>query len=347
MKSKVAFTFILLNLSLGIAQKTKDYKIRTIAFYNVENLFDTINNPDTYDDDRTPDGKYRWNSKTYFDKLDKIAYVISKIGRKITSRSPDILGLVEIENSNVLNDLVKNPLIIDNNYGIIHKDSRDERGIDVALLFRKDVFIPFTIKTHHVFLLNDEGYRDFTRDILVVSGFLDGEEIYFLVNHWPSRRGGELRSKPRRLAAAGINKRIIDSIIRLNTKAKIISMGDFNDDPYNASFKKILKTKGKKIETEKTYLFNPMEKISRKGEGSLAYRDQWNLFDQFFFTSTLLEKNSKTYFYWKTGIYNENYLITPSGRYKGYPYRSYANGSYTGGYSDHFPVYLYLIKEIK
>ncbi|NAS31194.1 endonuclease/exonuclease/phosphatase family protein [Flavobacteriaceae bacterium R38] len=341
------FLLIVFNVSNVFTQESKRYKIRTVAFYNVENLFDTINNPDTFDDDRTPKGRYHWTSEAYFDKIEKIARVISEIGLETTQHAPDIIGLVEIENINVLNDLVRNSSIANNDYGIIHRDSKDRRGIDVALLFRKSVFIPSDIKTYPLILINDNGFRDYTRDILVVSGYLDEEKIHFIVNHWPSRRGGELKSKPRRMAAASLNKKIIDSILRLDANAKVISMGDFNDDPYNSSFKKILKTKGEKDTINQPYLYNPMEKISKRGEGSLAYRDQWNLFDQFFFTAPLLEKKDTTYFYWKAGIFNKGYLVTPSGRYQGYPFRSYANGNYTGGYSDHFPIYLYLIKEVK
>lgn len=347
MKSFLIFFIVLFNTFLLASQSVSKYKIRTVAFYNVENLFDTINNPDTFDDDRTPDGKDHWTSKKYFDKIDKIAQVISEIGFEKRKASPDIIGLAEIENIAVLKDLVKNKRIKAMNYGIVHRESKDERGIDVALLFRKGAFIPLNIKAYPVILLNDEGYRDFTRDVLLVSGFLDGEKIHFIVNHWSSRRGGELRSRPRRIAAAHVNKKIINSILKLEPKAKIIGMGDFNDDPYNVSFKKVLKTKGKIDDSLVDYLFNPMERISKKGGGSLAYRDRWNLFDQLFFTSALLNKSTTSYYFWKAGIFNRDYLTATSGRYKGYPFRSYAGGNYTGGYSDHFPVYLYLIKKVK
>ncbi len=341
-------SLIVLNTLFTYSQTKESYKIRTIAFYNVENLFDTINNPNTFDDDRTPTGKYAWSSQIYFDKIDKIGSVISTIGADIRKGAPDIIGLCEIENIAVLQDLINNTSMKINDYGIIHRDSRDERGIDVALLFKKKYFIPTYIKTYPLILKNDEGYLDFTRDVLVVTGLLDHEEIHFIINHWPSRRGGELRSRPNRIAAAYLNKKIIDSLRLLNIKAKIISMGDFNDGPHSVSFKKVLKTIPlKKSAIDTISLYNPMENIFRKGIGSLAYRDTWNLFDQLFFTYPFLEKNTASFRYWKAGIYNKDYLITPSGKYKGYPFRSYANGIYTGGYSDHFPVYLFLLKKVR
>ena len=174
---------------------------------------------------------------------------------------------------------------------------------------------------------------------------MDDEHIYFIVNHWPSRSGGEARSKPFRRKAAELNKRIIDSIQNIDIDAKIISMGDFNDDPRDTSFKRVLRTKGKIKQLDSLSLYNPMENLFRKGLGSLAYRDKWNLFDQFFFTSNLVDPKKSTYSFWKVGVFSPEYLKTSSGSYKGYPFRTYVGTTYQGGYADHFPVYLYLIKE--
>ncbi|VAW17930.1 FIG00652207: hypothetical protein [hydrothermal vent metagenome] len=336
--------FLLAIPFFGFSQDRHTYKIRTIAFYNIENLFDTKNDSLTFDDDRTPEGKDNWTQERYLRKVENITKVLSEIGTEVTKTSPDIIGLCEVENKKVVEDLVNHPNLIDKDYGIIHFDSPDERGIDVAFLYKKSAFIPNTFKSHRLLLSNAEGFRDYTRDQLVVGGFLDNEQIHFIVNHWPSRSGGEARSKPFRIAAATLNKRIIDSIIRLDLNAKIISMGDFNDDPTDDSLKKILKTKGNRKLIEDRDLFNPMEKLHKKGIGSLAYRDKWNLFDQFFFTESLINDEKKNYSFWKVGVHNPPYLLSQSGKYKGYPFRTYAGGSYIGGYSDHFPVYLYLIK---
>lgn len=346
MKFFLALLFYSLPLVI-FAQKTlkKTYQIRTIAFYNVENLFDIMNDSLTYDEDRTPEGKDNWTLARYNKKIETISSVLSEIGFDISKSSPDIIGLCEVENQQVVEDLINHKNLQNKNYGIVHFDSPDERGIDVALLYKKSAFIPNSFKSHRLLLFNDEGFRDYSRDQLVVGGFMDNEQFYFIVNHWPSRSGGETRSKPNRIAAAKLNKRIIDSIVRINASAKIISMGDFNDDPTSDSLKKILNTKGKTKNLEEKDLYNPMERLYKKGIGSLAYRDKWYLFDQIYFTSNLISKDKKSYSYWKTAVFNPSYLLDSSGRYKGYPLRTYAGGSYIGGYSDHFPVYMYLIKE--
>ena len=221
------------------AQSSKKYLLRTVAFYNVENLFDTVNDSLIFDDERTPDGSYHWTKTRYLKKIERISEVISKIGKDISKTSPDIIGLCELENKRVIQDLIQHSNLKHMEYGIIHFDSPDERGIDVALLYKKNVYLPTSFNSHRLLLFDDMGERNYTRDQLVVGGMLDDEEFYFLVNHWPSRRGGSAKSKPNRIRAALLNKRIIDSVQRLNADAKIISMGDFNDDPRDDSFKRI------------------------------------------------------------------------------------------------------------
>lgn len=340
----LTYQFLLFSVLLT-AQTEQIYKVRSVVFYNVENMFDTKNDSLIFDDERTPEGRYQWTNQRYNTKIEHITEVLSKITKNVTKTSPDIIGLCELENKSVIDDLVQHPNLKLKDYGIVHFDSPDERGIDVALLYKKVTFLPSTFKSHRLLLFDDMGNRNYTRDQLVVGGVMDNEEFYFLVNHWPSRRGGSAKSKPNRVRAALLNKRIIDSIQKLNSNAKIISMGDFNDDPRDDSFKKILKTKGKIKNLDSMSLFNPMEKLYKKGIGSLAYRDKWNLFDQFFITPNLVEKNKKNLSFWKVGVYNPPYLMTQHGKYKGYPFRTYSGGTYTGGYSDHFPVYLFLIKE--
>ena len=341
---KVLYAILLSFFSLlAYTQEERQYIIRTIAFYNIENLFDTENDTLVFDDDRTPEGKDHWTQERYNKKVEAISRVISEIGSETTKTSPDLVGICEVENKKVIEDLITHLNLRSADYGIVHFDSPDERGIDVALLYKKSVFLPTSFASHRLLLINDEGERNYTRDQLVVGGLLDNELVHFIVNHWPSRSGGEARSRPDRIEAAKLNKRIIDSIQKSNLSAKIIGMGDLNDSPKDDSLKKVLKAKGKRINIEPTDLFNPMEKMHRKGMGSLAYRDKWNLFDQIFFTANLLAPENG-YRFWKAGVYNPNYLVTKKGQYKGYPFRTYAGGSYTGGYSDHFPVYVYLIK---
>lgn len=343
---KVSLLCALWYTLFGFGQEQKEYQIRTIAFYNLENLFDTTNDSLVYDDDRTPTGKDHWTDERYWKKIENLSKVISDIGSDNTPSGPDLLGVCEAENRNVLEDLINHPLLKKKNYGIVHFDSPDERGIDVALLYAKSSFIPISFVSRRLLLTNEEGFRDYTRDQLVVEGLLDNEKMYIIVNHWPSRSGGELRSRPFRLKAAELNRRIIDSLRYLDSSAKIVSMGDFNDDPISPSLKKILKVKGKEKQLDSMDLFGPMEKLFKKGVGSLAYRDQWNLFDQLYLSANLV-KNKEGYHFWKANVFNPPYLIDPNGMYKGYPLRTYAGGSYIGGYSDHFPVYLHLIRELQ
>ena len=338
---------LLVFFSYTYGQKQSKYTIRTVAFYNVENLFDTKNDSLIFDDERTPDGAYRWTPKRYNTKIKNISEVISQVGKEHTGTSPDIIGLCEVENKSVLEDLVSYPTIKDKGYGIVHFDSPDARGIDVALLYKTKVFLPSSFKSHRLLLFNEMGQREYTRDQLVVGGYLDGEEIHFIINHWPSRRGGTTLSNPKRIRAALLNKRIMDSLQHINPNVKVISMGDLNDDPRDDSLKKILNTKGKRSKLDSLSLFNPMEQMYRRGLGTLAYRDKWNFFDQFMLTPNLLSEHKDSYTLWKAGIFAPAYIKSVTGRYKGYPLRTYSGKNYTGGYSDHFPVYLFLIKELK
>ena len=341
---------LLATISLNtIAQEKRNFKIHAIAFYNVENLFDTINDINK-NDEASPIMEIKFNrSEIYKKKVKNMASVIADIGSDLVNKSPSIVGLSEVENRNVIEDLLNNKHLLNKNYDIVHYDSPDERGIDVGLIYNKDVFKVNSTKSHELIIYdNNSSKRNYTRDQLVVSGLLDNELIHIIVNHWPSRSGGEERSRAGRMAAAELNKKIIDSLQNKYKNAKIITMGDFNDDPHDDSMKKILNAK-KYIEDVKTNgIYNPMEVIlSDQGIGSNAYRDVWQLFDQILVTEPFLNKKYDSYQFYKAGIFNKSYLINKAGRYKGYPFRSFSWGSFTGGYSDHLPPYIYLIKEIK
>ncbi|TXD93564.1 endonuclease/exonuclease/phosphatase family protein [Gillisia hiemivivida] len=329
-----------------MGQERKNYNIYTVAFYNVENLFDTEDDPLIFDDDRTPLGKDVWTPEKYLDKIKNIARVISEIGVETSKTAPAIIGLCEVENLQVLEDLVSHPLLEKFNYQIVHYDSPDMRGIDVALLYQKSLFTSDDSQSRRLMLydLDDPTKRIFTRDQLVVSGKLNGEAINIIVNHWPSRSGGEAKSNYKREKAAYLNKQIIDSIYQKDPYSKIITMGDFNDDPTNKSFKKVLKTSNNRKTIAAQEMFNPMENLAKQGKGSLAYRDSWNLFDQILISESLLGSRSGLQFY-QAGIFNSQYLITLNGQFRGYPFRSYDYSGYTGGFSDHFPVFIYLVSE--
>lgn len=335
------------SLSIGHAQKK--YKIRTAAFYNLENLFDTINDV-TKNDEASPMMELKGNrSKVYWDKIDKLGSVLAQIGKDKAKNSPAIIGVVEIENRKVLEDLINSKHLKKKRYDIIHYESPDKRGIDVALLYQKRYFKPIHHESFNPNIYN-RGRKVYTRDQLLVSGYLDDELIHVIVNHWPSRRGGEAKSRPLRERAAYQNTKIVEKIKLSDPNPKVLIMGDFNDDPINSSFKKVLKTKSKKKNVRKGDIYNPYEDMFRRGFNTLGYRDNINLFDQILITSPLLDKGKKdfsSFKMFKAMIFNKRFLTTRKGRYKGYPYRSFSYGRYTGGYSDHYPVYMYLIKEKK
>lgn len=351
MKKRLLFSFLFLITFYNTfsQEKGKQYQIRTIAFYNLENLFDTINDV-TINDEASPMMELKSNkSKVYWQKIDNMASVIAQIGVDKANTSPAIIGVSEVENLSVLEDLVKSEHLKKKDYGIIHYDSPDKRGIDVALLYQKRYFKPIY---HEAFNPNiyRNGYKVYTRDQLLVSGYLDDELIHVIVNHWPSRSGGEAKSRPSREKAAFQNTKIIDQVREKDENAKILIMGDFNDDPINSSFKNILKTKSKKEEVTEKDIFNPYEELFKKGYNTLGYRDNINLFDMVLISEPLLNKgenNFSSYKMFKAMIFNQRFLTSRTGQYKGYPFRSFSDGGFTGGYSDHYPVYIYLIKEKK
>lgn len=322
----------------SISSSKQKNNIYTVGFYNVENLFDTKDNPHTADDDYTTDGKYRWNYKRYKIKIKKLGSVISQLGIKRSKIPPVLIGLVEVENARVVEDLVNSSYLRKYPYGFVHYDSPDERGIDVALLYNKEVFELLNSESHPLYLETLEGTRDYTRDILSVSGNLNGELIHILVNHWPSRREGTKESEHKRVAAADLSRSIVDKIKAKNADAKIILIGDFNDDPTSKSVKKHLVLND---------LYNPMESLLDQGKtGTTTYEGKWNLFDQIIITKNFLDKESRKHTFKHAEVFNKQWLKVYKGKLKGSPFRAYIGKWYQGGFSDHFPVYAYFKKEV-
>lgn len=326
-----------------------EFLINTIAFYNLENLFDTENDPIKFDES-SPIMEIAEDERDYYyqKKINNIAKAIADIGAEATGRPPAVIGVCEIENFKVLQDVVNEKSLSEYNYGIIHYNSPDARGIDVALLYQRRIFQPTHSQAHELVLFkdNDNSKRKYTRDQLHVKGKLDGEDMHFIVNHWPSRSGGEEKSKANRVKAAKLTKKITDSIQMQEPYAKIMVMGDFNDGPYNKSIKEVLQAKESLGNLGLKDLYNPFEKLHKKGLGTIAWRDTWDIFDMILVTKPLANKEDySTYRLYQASIFNPFYLQNPKGRYKGYPYRAFSDVGFTGGYSDHFPVYLYLIKK--
>jgi hypothetical protein len=346
MKNLLLFCLATICSTMGIAQK-QNYKVAVISFYNLENFFDTIHNPAINDYEFLPTGERNYNSAIYWSKVKNLATVISQIGTEINPDGPAILGVAEIENDTVLTDLINHPLLKARNYKFVHYDSRDARGVDVALLYNPKYFTPE--QSNKLFVKLPGGSKDayFTRDVLWVKGKLDGETIHVYVNHWPSRLGGEERSAPARATAAGVVKHHLDSLIALDKNIKAAIMGDLNDDPVSPSITRVLKAKGRAEEVKPGGLFNPWYDLYKRGIGTLAYQDAWGLFDQIIVTQPWLNKEQDGYFYYQPKIFNKEFMVENMGRYKGYPMRTWDGNTYRGGYSDHFPTYLVMLKKVK
>ncbi|ASK31490.1 endonuclease [Chryseobacterium sp. T16E-39] len=295
----------------------------------------------------TPKSPKNYNTKVYKTKLANEAKVISELGSQYTKTAPAVVGLIEVENRQIIQDLIKEPALAKYDYGIIHYNSYDYRGIDVALIYQKRRFTVTNSLKKELKIFNENGKREYTRDILIVTGFLDNEKVAFFMNHWPSRRGGEAISLPKRNAAAALLKQQMDSVRAMDSTTKLFAMGDFNDDPVSTSLKNHLKAVGNPRDlNESVPYLNLMYPLYKKGVASLAYQDAPNLFDQIIVSKNLIsEQVTKDYSVYKAEIYAPAYLVNKEGNYKGYPFRSWNGDQFTGGYSDHFPAFVVLQKE--
>jgi predicted extracellular nuclease len=316
-----------------------DGKRLSVAFYNVENLFDTEDNPDKIDEEFLPEGLYKWTDQIYHQKLENLARAIGQLG---DADGPEILGLAEVENRKVVEDLVHLTSLKGRNYAVVHEESPDMRGIDVALVYDPKVF---RYQRHQNLLVDFPDEPDYTsRDILLVEGKVRGETLYVLVNHWPSRRGGEAESEARRLRAAAVARAAVDSLFSLNPDADIVLMGDFNDDPHNKSMTESMQASGVKASVASRGFFNPMASLhDPETTGTLTYQRKWNLFDQFLVSKHLLSAPKLHYVEGSAAIFNPVFLQVGFGSAKDAPRRAiFKNEFQPEGFSDHFPVYLQL-----
>ncbi len=309
--------------------------IYTVAFYNLENLFDTKKDSKTIDRDFLPWGKKNWTDKKYNEKVLKMGKTISRIAKNKTGNSPAIMGLAEVENSNVIQDLVESKYLKDLNYNFVHYDSPDERGIDVALLINEDYFVLKNSECIGLNIYELNGEKDYTRDALYVNGVLNGEEIHVIVCHWPSRGNSAIDTSHKRIQAAEQINSFINRNNAISTSSKIIIMGDFNDNPTDKSVKKYLVSDN---------LYNPFEKLMNITRGSLNYFSKWYLFDQIIFSHNFFKLEKGKHAYQNADIFDEDFLKERKGRKKGVPFRTFRGNNYLGGYSDHFPVYINLKK---
>ena len=303
----------------------------TIAFYNLENFFDTENDPATNDDAFTPKGIMHWVNKRYFNKVQKIAFTISQIGKKESGTAPAVIGLAEVENKQVLHDLIQSKALRKNAYKFVHFESNDRRGMDVALLYRSDIFSLAESQAYPLTLHNDSGEAYQTRDILYVRLTQSETSFHFIVNHWPSRKEGDIRSDVKRKQAALQLREIIDYVLYEASPAQLFVMGDFNTNPDDVFLSKwVVSNK----------FLNPFINLYRQGLGSLRFKKRTMLFDQIFYYGDLKE----VYTFQDAGIFSPYFLSVWKGKYKGWPFRTYLGLKYQGGYSDHFPVYIIIKK---
>lgn len=306
----------------------------TVMFYNVENLFDTINNQGERDIEFTPESEKDWNTVRYEKKLNDISKVISSVN---TIELPEIIGLCEIENRSVLDDLVKTAVLKDGKYEIAHFESPDYRGIDCALLFRPDEFSVISKSPVHVSFSDDSEYS--TRDILYVKGkTLNNEEFHVFVNHWPSRIGGLEETEIKRVAVAGILKSKTDSVLQQNPEANILIMGDMNDEPSNKSLSEVLGAKNP--DTGDAPLINLMFPQHVEKKGSYNYRSNWNMLDNIVISGSLLDNIGFRCTERMGYVFSEPWMEYKAEDGTVSPNRTYGGPNYYGGVSDHFPVFV-------
>ena len=323
-------------------QQGRRYQVAGIAFYNLENLFDTIpNNPLGRDLEYTPGGKNQWDSRKYNNKIHNMARAISSFTGKTTPNGPAVIGVSEIENRTVLEDLVADPQLAPWNLQICHHDSPDKRGVDVGLLYNPRYFKLENVTNH---VLTEIGFA--TRDQMCVVGKLIGQRIAIIVNHWPSRLGGQEQSSPNREAAARLCLAIADSLWKTDPDMGVIIMGDLNDDPQDKSCAKVLGGKPDPDDVGAHGFYNPWWKMLDRGIGTLAYKSSWNLFDQIIISGNLVNNDGKGWGFWRAEVLNFDFLRDTNGTRQGYPLRTFASGAYLNGFSDHFPTEIFLRRTV-
>lgn len=350
----VAALLILMSLSAS-AQKTQQNYV--IGFYNLENLFDIYDDPVKNDNEFLPEGKNKWTQAKYEKKLHNMAKVIRSMADN-NKRWHTILGISEIENRLVIEDLVSQPEIADANYEIVHYDSPDRRGVDVALLYKPDQFtyldsesIPFDFNSDIDFSDTDTSYFK-TRDILMVHGLIAGEHFAFYVAHLPSRvggKGGNLRGRGGEI--------IYNHAMMMEEKypgIKIVAMGDMNDNPTDDSMAKYLHGQERLENVTPGEFFSPYVSMLKAGYGSLCYQGVWSIYDLELVNYNLahapngglkiqpVTKNHGKEYYGV--VFKRPWMTTQKGQYKGYPFRTFSNGAFVGGYSDHYPTYIVIGK---
>lgn len=342
-KLLLLFAIAALSLPCAARDKARGSQMAGVAFYNLENLFDTIpNNPLGRDAEFTPNGERQWDGRKYWSKIHNLAYAISHMTSPTTPYGPAIIGVSEIENRSVLDDLVADPQIAAWNLQVVHHDSPDRRGVDVGCLYNPKYFQLINVTNHTATAIPYP-----TRDQMCVYGSLMGQPLAVIVNHWPSRLGGQEQSSPNREAAAALSLAIADSVWAIHPEAGVIIMGDLNDDPHDKSCAKVLGAKKKAKGVGPHQFFNPWWKKLDDGIGTLAYKSSWNLFDQIIVSGNLVNVDDDAQWHFmRADVLNWEFLRDTDGNRQGYPLRTFSAGAYLNGYSDHFPTEIFLTRKV-
>ncbi|MBE2280331.1 MAG: hypothetical protein IAE91_08065 [Ignavibacteriaceae bacterium] len=335
MKRILLLSLLFSLFSLNYAQD-KSGNYLTVGFYNVENLFDTLDDPRINDEEFLPASEKEWNAEKYSQKLKNLGRVINLMGK---SGAPEILGLCEVENLGVITDLVQE-LKSENEYKIAHYDSPDGRGIDAALVYAGNLFTLENLLQHEVFL--PDLYP--TRTILhAVLKYKNGELYHFFVNHWPSRRGGQDESVVNRISAATSLRVVVDALFEEDPNSNIIIMGDFNDEPADTSISYILQANNYLCDSTgnvvNNALYNLSYKLKESGYGTYKYRENWNMLDQIMVSGSLARGEGRGYICGTFTIFKPDFILQTEGNYKGTSLPTFGGKRYFGGYSDHFSIF--------
>lgn len=338
----LAASFVLV---LTLWAQNRQLVCHAVGFYNLENLFDTVHDEGKNDYDFLPTGSYHWNKLKYEHKLANMAKVLCDIGTDKLPYGASILGVSEVENHIVLDDLLKQPCMKERGYQYVHIEGPDKRGVDCALFYNPKAFT-VTKSFLQPYVYENEDTTHATRGFLTVQGKMAGDDLTVIVCHWPSR-GAE--GKFRDWGGKQV-RHLTDSIAAANPNMHIVVMGDMNDDPDNTSMAKYLGAKRKEKDVKQGDFYNPWWEILRgKGQGTLSYQGGWNLFDQIVFSKNMIDgRKNKDYSQLTLHsyhIFQRDYLIQQSGKYKGSPKRTSSSGVWVDGYSDHLPTVTYIVKQ--
>ncbi|MBL0355831.1 MAG: endonuclease [Chitinophagaceae bacterium] len=334
---------ILLSVVFVDAQSKR--RVMAVGFYNLENLFHPTDDTTKNDEDFTPEGSYHYTYQVYQERLRNMANVLGQLATDVTPAGAALIGIAEVENDKVLSDLVQQPQIKERNYQYVWFPTPDVCGISTALLYNPRYFRLISAKPVKV-PLETVGQSRPTRNILFVEGVLAGNDtVYVMVNHWPSRSGGVSETMPYRELAASVCRQLTDSLMTINPDTKVLIMGDLNDNPNDASIRKVMNAKADTTGLVLSDIYNPWINVFKKGSGTEVFDDQWNLFDQIMLSAPFLKNNNEKWRYHSSRIFRRDFLLHESGNEKGYPHRAFTiDHVWDNGYSDHLPVVIFFVQ---